>query len=188
MASEVNICNRALLRIDGAPITSLNDESKEAVACKLIFDMIRDEVLVAHPWNFALSSSQLQLVDSTPINGYAHEYSLPSDCLRVLQTDQDDYYPWKIEGKRLFTDASGIVIRYIRREEDTTVFAPMFTGALTLRLASELAYPVCGSTTRGGDLLQEYMLFLKEAKLRDGQEGTPDSIIADYFINARTSY
>ena len=64
-ASDVEICNKALLEIGEESITLLTDNNKRAEKCNLIFDDIRDSLLSMHPWKFALRRVQRELNTNT---------------------------------------------------------------------------------------------------------------------------
>ena len=57
--SQVQICNLALLKFGSPKITSIDDQTPEAAACKALWDIVRDEVLYDHPWNFAMKRADL---------------------------------------------------------------------------------------------------------------------------------
>ena len=59
MASVVGICNRALEKLGGGYIAALTEASKEARALNRAYDYVRDAVLRAHPWNFAIKRASL---------------------------------------------------------------------------------------------------------------------------------
>lgn len=187
MVSEVEICNRALVELHANPITSLADESEEGVACNATYDQLRDEVLRAHPWNFAIEQKKLQQNADAPLFDFNAAYNLPEDCLRVLRIDTR-YYRFKIKGRELHTDAPGVNIEYIKKETDTTKFDPMFVTALVIRLKASLANPLTGSVQAASNYFVEYEQFLKDAKRRDGQEGTPDDVTADLWVDSRYNY
>jgi hypothetical protein len=184
MVSEVDICNRAILEVHGSPITSLSDNSEEGVSCSILYPQLRDEVLRAHFWNFAITQKTLQLDVTAPLFGFQRRYLLPEDYIRIRRL-KFDRHSYKVQGNYLHTDSSGVDIEYVKREENTTLFDPLFVSALVLRLASSLAYPIAGSAERAGQLLTQYTSFMKEAKRRDGQEGTPDDLTADLFVDSR---
>ncbi len=53
--SAVQICNIALRRVQGEPITDLEtDDSKSAALCRTFYEPTRDALLEDHPWSFAL--------------------------------------------------------------------------------------------------------------------------------------
>ena len=69
--TETEIANLALSHIGGKALTDLNtDTSAQAVSCRKWFDQCRNEVLAAHPWNFAVKRSRLTLT-WTALSGVA---------------------------------------------------------------------------------------------------------------------
>jgi len=182
MVSTVEICNRAITKVHGDFITSLTQDSEEAKYCNLLFPQIRDEVLRAHFWN--IEQSTLQQSANTPSFDFNYKYALPPDYIRIYRLD-NSRARYKIKGKFLHTNLSSVKIEYVKKETDTTKFDPMFVTALAIRLAAELAYPIAGSQSRANELLGEYTDYIKLAKRSDGQEGTPDSLTADLFVDSR---
>jgi hypothetical protein len=106
MASEINICNRALQSIGTrTSIVSLTENSKEAKNCNLIYADTRDEVLSMAHWNFAKKTEYLSLLKQAPgtPGGLAsatqwstafppppwlYEYAYPTDCIAMRQIIQ----------------------------------------------------------------------------------------------------
>lgn len=187
MVSEVQICNNALLKLKCNTITSLSDDGEEGVACNILYPQIRDAVLASHPWNFAVEQTNLQQLEDTPLFEFLYQYSLPNDCLRVLKaTDSSgNTVAHKVKGRNLHSDSGEIYIEYIKKVTDTTTYSPLFVETLATRLAASLAYPLTASETRSESLMAAYKDILKEAKTRDGQEGTPDRIQANAWIDSR---
>jgi hypothetical protein len=80
-------------------------------------------------------------------------------------------------------DAASIL--YISKITDTSQFDPLFTEALTARLAAELAYSITGSNTLSKQMWELYESKIAEARSIDGLEGSSDSIVSDTFISFR---
>ena len=60
MTSMVSICNRALSKIgDEITILSVDDATKPARYCKILYPETRDMVLRSYPWRFALKRYRL---------------------------------------------------------------------------------------------------------------------------------
>src|SRR5688572_8267905 len=115
--SDTEICNIALGHLGEAPITSLNEDSKAAWACNLHYALTRDELLRGHRWNFAKDRVQLSELAEGPAFGWARQFQLPADCLRVLEFNDQEIGDWiseeyEIEGRRLLTDAAVARIVY----------------------------------------------------------------------------
>lgn len=184
MASSVDICNLALNEIGETQITELGEDSKAARLCNLIYADTRDEVLRAHPWNFAIKRVALAQLTTTPAFEFSYEFQLPADCLRVIRTD-DDLSSYRIEGRKLLSNNCTVKIEYISRVEDTTQFDALFIEVLVVRMAAKLAYNISDNNTLTQLLEQKYRDRMRQAKSMDGQEGTPRSVEADQWLNSR---
>lgn len=183
--SEVSICNIALTMLGEKSITSLGDDSKQARYCSLRYEDIRNAVLRAHPWNCALARVQLARLADDPAFGWAYQYELPNDYLRIVRLEnmEDEYV---IEGSALLTDISPCRIIYVKLLTDTTLFDPLLCQAIATRLAWELAKPITGSTEIMDRMERKYDAILKEARSIDAQEGqSNEEFIADLWLRAR---
>ena len=89
--NAVDICNSALIKLGAGRITSLSDDSKAGKLCNEQYDKIRKQLLRSHPWNFAIRRKALTKTANTPAYKYSSEFLLPTDCLRVLETNLDEY-------------------------------------------------------------------------------------------------
>ena len=196
MASETEICNLALIKYGDRLITSINDDSKEGRACKVLFPLMRDEMLYAHPWNFAMRRVDITgSISTSPIFGYDYAYQLPPDCLRVWElydpyTDSTAtriWYSegqldkinvvteetWEVERDQLLTDREeDIFIRYVIQVTESGYFNPAFSNCLATRLAAELAVKLAKSRSMRTELLQELdSVVLPEARRLNAIEG-----------------
>lgn len=191
LSGETHICNRALRLARAETLLSLEDDSETARACRALLPELRDEVLRAYPWNFAMARAKLADAEPVPLWGFAHAYPLPEDpyCLRVWSLEGEltsGDVVWRIEGRRLVTDlAPPVSILFIARIVDTALFDPLFTTALAARMAAELAYPLTGSSAKEENAWRLYERSLSEAKRIDAQEGTADPLNALDWLNAR---
>lgn len=148
-ASEVQICNLALLKFGAKSITALTDDTKEARACALLYPLMRDEMTYSHPWRFALKRANISgQIATAPAFEYDFAYSLPADCLRVWELHGSDE-TWEVENGQFLTNQdSDITIRYIANVTTTGFYSPGFVACLALRLAAELSDHL--STDGGG--------------------------------------
>ena len=190
MASKLDICNLALVRLGSLPILSLDDPVKRAQTLKKIFDLVRDIVLRDHPWNFAVRRDTLAQLAEAPAFGYSYAYQLPSGCLRVLgmvglDENIDTTLEYKLEDQKLLTNESGAQIKYIIRVEDTGLFDSRFCSALASRLAAEAAYQIKASAAMKKQMMDEYRDELSGARSIDAQEDTPEVAVSNPWIEAR---
>lgn len=153
MVTDVQVCNIALARIKGQPISDLEtDDSTSAVYCRTFYEPARDAVLREHPWGFAVTRQSM--AQSAEINktAYGFMYQMPTDprCLRPLGLITMDFYDsacsFKVEGKYLYTDEMSPILRYIAQVTDPTLFDALFINAFAWRLAAELVIPLNGDS------------------------------------------
>ena len=189
--SAVDICNSALYKIGAQRINSLSDDTKAAKICNDQYDRLRKEVLRAHPWNFAISWIELGQTVNTPVSDdYENEFLLPSDVLRVLETDIQDNLDWEIGynvdgNKVIFCNADTLKIKYIKDVTNTTRFAPDFEEVLAFRLAADMAYSLVQSQSVQQAMFVYYQQALARAMSFDAQEKGQDEIQADVFTEIR---
>jgi hypothetical protein len=175
MASVIEICNRALIRLGADTIIDINEQSsKEARLCNILYNQVRKELLRLHPWNFSIKRTILAADVVSPPFEYIYSYTLPSDCIRVIKAN-DFVSDYKIEGGKLLSDDDGIELIYIYDVTDPTQFDTLFTSLFVLKLAMEMSYNITGATFAYSGLQSEFNQFKREAKLFDAQEGIPDS-------------
>jgi len=197
MPSVVDICNESLDLLGAATITSLTQNSKEARLCNRNFELVRDAVLRAHPWNVAVTRASLPQDAATPPFGFLYQYTLPTQpyCLRVLsfwdsnvnneQAAYDSNVMYKIEGRKILSNENACNIIYIGRVEDTEQYDSLLSSAMAHRLGAEIAYAVTGSSTIAQTMNALYEQRLRDAKSIDAMEGYPEQPQADTYTNIR---
>jgi hypothetical protein len=193
MAAKVDICNLALVHLGSENIISIDDDSKRAKTLKAIYDLTRDIVLADHPWNFATTRATLALLAEVPAFGYSYAYGLPTEpfCLRVLgivgsiSANVDPTIEYKVEGRRILTNASPCRIKYVAQETVEGNFTPSFCSAFALRLAAVSAYKITGNTSLEKKVFELYLLELSKAKAQDAQEDTPEAWESTSWADSR---
>lgn len=178
ITSETAICNIALGRLGSQRILDISENSVEGRACALHYPIIRDELLRAHAWNFAIERATLTALAEGPAFGWSKQYQLPGDCLRVLQLNgwEETHEPrmFDIEGRFLLTDESEAQIRYIRQETDVGKYDALFVSAIACKLAAAVAKDVTGSSTMAAEQLTEFARLLgPNARKVDSHERRP---------------
>jgi len=160
---KIDICNAALARLGEARIQALTDGNTAGRACTLLYPLALEEMLRGHRWNFATKRAVLTRLVEDPLFGPAYAYTLPTDCVRVLEVnDVSGSGPagqqWEIEDGKLLCDDDEVRVLYIRRIEDSNVLDALATEALVLLLAAKLAPAIQGgSTSKAEALMNEYV-------------------------------
>jgi hypothetical protein len=191
MASETDICNRALQKLGAKRITSLEQDSVNARACNASYESLRDAELRAHPWSFATTRTSLAADSDAPEWGRANAFQLPSDFLCLLPVYPEDNSldtDWIIEGQKIYTDDDDpLYVRYTRRETDPNVFDSLFREALASRIALELCEELTQSNTKKADLRVDYKDSIREARRTNAIEKIAAEPPEDSWITARRS-
>lgn len=181
--SEVSICNQALGWLGLDPIISLDDPVNTAALCKANFAPLRDALMESTDWTFAQKRIELPKSAAIPAWGYAGQFELPADCLRInYVTDSPDIYesmpmdPWVREGSYILTQSSSCFMRYTAVSTDPKQWSEGFAQALAARLAAEIAMAATDSATHMGIMQEKYTMLVAIAKQDDGRQGTAQII------------
>lgn len=190
MASQTDICNRALQKIGATRISSLNEASVNARALSTMYDSVRDSELRAHPWNFAIQRATLAADSSAPDWGRGAAFELPSDFLRILPDypeTADNTRDWQIEGRKIYTNSSQgpLYLRYVARVTDTSLYDPLFVEALAARLALELCELLTQSNLKKAAAAQEYKTTIDVARKANAFDNAPVKPWDDEWVTIR---
>ena len=184
--SETSIANAALTLLGERRINSLDESSKTAKTLKERFDEVRDEVLRAYPWNFATKRASIAKDVIAPEWGFDNAFTLPADCLRVLEIDNPAKYPYRIEGRKIVTDLGApLKIEYTAQVTDPQQMDVMFRQAFGAALAANVAEAITGTTTKVQELLDIRDAKMKASRTPDAQEHSPRTIEASEWLDAR---
>lgn len=167
--TKLKICNMALRSLGVARITDFVTDNEQTRVLNDVYDMLLDEILMSHPWNFATKRASLDQNVTAPVYEYTYAFDLPADCLRILETENNVEY--QQEGNLLLTNDSSMKIRYIARITDSSKYSSTFVSAFSARIAVEVAYPLTGDPTVAKIKQDEYMMKYSQAKSYNGQEG-----------------
>jgi len=181
MATSIEIFNAAATILGQSGISSFDTEDVLSRQAKAIYNLTRDEVLRAHPWNCAVKRISLAASADTPLFDYTYQYTLPSDWLKTLQVGEygveSDY---RAEGRSLLLNESGpLYFRYIYKNYDETTWDSLLTMTMVYSLCEKFSYLITGSP----NILELVSAKLKEcrreARAVDGQDEPPESF-GDY--------
>ena len=171
MASEVQICNRALQRLGAKPIVSLTEASKNARQCNLAYNPVREALLSDHAWAFATGRAQLAADATPPEFGRANAFELPADYLRIADDYPEDNFnsiDYVVEGRKILTDFDApLEIRYIKNITDPNLMDALFREALAMSIANELVEVITQSNTKKVGIEKDLTKVLAKARRRN---------------------
>ena len=192
MASVVDICNGALNQLGASTILSLTEDSKNARLCNSRYTQVRDALFRTHPWNCLQTRLELAASSDSPAWGFTYAYTLPANCLRLLRV-LDYASNYKVEGRKILSDASTMKILYIARITDPNEYDELLRETLSAALGADIAYAVTSNNTTSQNMIVSYQEKLRDARFVDSTEGQnvehdlgmADVIDAGTFINSR---
>ena len=181
MASDVDVVNAALLKLGARPILTMTDDSIEGRLAQRRYDTVRDDVLRAHPWNFAQKRTSVAASATVPTYEYSFAYPVPTDFLRLMEIDSPNNEPWRIESMddslHILTDSgTPLKILYVYRVTNVDMMPMSFREALSATLALEWAEAITGSSDKTVMMEQLRSRKMSEARSVDGQEQTADDV------------
>ncbi|CAB4200254.1 hypothetical protein UFOVP1356_31 [uncultured Caudovirales phage] len=198
MASQVDICNRALIKLGAGQITAITDNTKAARVLSGLWDSVRQAELSKRFWIFALTRTSMPALATTPEWGFGYQYQLPVDFLKLVQINDTfippglmdyrngDDSPYAIEGKSLLTNfGPPLKIRYIRDVTDTGTFDALFCDMLASRLAVEACYSITQSREGQNAAKEDYKSSSREASISNAIAKPPQGLLDDSWMMGR---
>ena len=191
MASVVDICNSALNLLGASTISALTDDTKNARLCNQRYEPVRNRIFRSHPWNCLIKRVQLAQDSDAPIIEFANQYTLPTDCLRVLKihngtTDSvASALEYKIEGRKIKTNEGTVYLVYVALDTDPNNYDAYVQEAVSHQLAADIAYAVTNNATLANNYMSRADERLREARFIDATENSVDTIEANEFTDAR---
>lgn len=201
MTTKTEIINLALSMLSANTITAPTDDSEEAKLANLHYEPARDATLESHDWTFARIRFQPSLDATPPLFGYANQFTIPTEVLRVTSCDRVDQSPgnyrvgdtvyqpeqvdWQREGTKILTNEDVLYCRGTRKVTDEASFSALFVHALAAKLAVLMALPLTQSNTIAQNMAGMFEVFIRDAVPRDAQQGRSKRIRNRSFDVAR---
>lgn len=185
--SDIALCSRALIRLGAQPITSFSDGTAESEIAGALFGVVRDSLLSAYGWSFALGQANLSLLESPPLADYQYAFQLPADFLRAMSAGAGGRgrgLNYRITRNVLHTNAESATLTYIFRPSEEE-FPPYFNAVLISKLSAEFCIPVTENTSRAETLTRMADLEFQRARQIDAQQDSPVQIEDFSLIKAR---
>lgn len=197
LQTQTKIANAALKLLGStARLTDVHPESASQHGRDIadIWDGLRDFYLKKHSGDFSIARAQLNR--TTPPIGcrHAHAYSLPADCLKWLPPKRGtpEWFEGEVEGGKILTSASRVIIRYVRRVESVAEWSTEFCMIMTVAVAEAMAEPVTQSKSIRQDMADKLMRLVPTAKRMDalssGQRRRGGTVVRSDILSARSRY
>lgn len=201
MYSQVEICNMALTNYGGGGIMSMDENTEEARVLNLIYDNCRQAVLSEGIWNFATAYTDtgLALMEGVSHPIYSYVYSMPRNCLKVLQIYSNSFdladarFKCDFEvfncnmNKAIATNVKEAKAKYVVDVTTSNLYTPEFVTCLSYLLASRCVEAL----TRNGQIVAEmdakYQVALSKAMQSNVRESSQRIQKPSAYIDFRNS-
>lgn len=187
VTSVTQIQNSALIKLGAEQINSEDDLNKRARLVKEQYPKVRDDLLRAHPWRFAVARVALSPISPTPDDFFDFDYvfQLPADCLRPIGNDLCDTEEWAVEDRYFVCNQSTVTLKYIKKVENVSKFDDNFCEVLAWCLAADIAYALTQNVARESAAQASRDKALMTARSFNAQQGSPPRVSADDFVRVR---
>ena len=170
--TKLDVINNALMKC-GLPLAA--SESEADWNAQSIFETVAKSALRSFPWGFATTFAVLTANSNVAPHGFSHAYTIPADCLRVVDVRQhNDLRAPKgrfvVSGKLLYANVSPCNARYVRADLNPADWPDDFCDAVSCRIAAEIANLSAQTVSMTAGLLQMSQLALAQAQAIDSTE------------------
>lgn len=183
MSIDINIANKALLRLGVNAISSPDEESVRAETIRNIYNDCVDYLLSQYDFSFALKQEQLARVDTSVLFGYKNAFKLPTDFVRLIELREKTRY--KMMGEYLLTDSDTCAIAYVFKNYNPITYSPLFKDLLSVRLAYELCPYIKEDRAFTLELYQQEIDRINNSANRESMQGDDEFLPEDDWVKIR---
>jgi hypothetical protein len=149
---KLSVWNRALAHVGHQPLAATTDVVPAVALLTLFYTPCRQDLLGMTAWPFARKTAIPEGI--TPQDdGWAATYPYPSDALWITNIYPEDYgqatlsapteIPWERTENGISCDyTESVVIRYVKDEDDETLWPAEFADLMSWCLAARIAHSV----------------------------------------------
>lgn len=182
------IVNYAIQRISVLRDGNAQAAIPSGILAARMLEAEHDALLRSHVWNFAVARRDLTPTVATPVFEYTNAFALPPAWIRTIsvhdKTDPTISVQYKmetlveatVETRVIVSDATDLVIRYVRKATDATLMTPNFKQVLALRLARAWASSLPNSGPVLQTIGQELQEAMTAARLANEFDNYPETI------------
>lgn len=190
--SQTEIVNLALTRLGQDRVISIDDDNESARVIRSLWDFTRDAVLASFPWKFAIKRTSLAALAAAPAYGWARQFTVPEECLRLVQVGDDYVFytgpleAFQLEGGVIMTDeAAPLRLRYVQRVTNVGLWPVLFGRVVAMQLAIDACEKLTTSSAKQGVLNEAYAVAVAQARKQSAIERPPQRADNSDWLNAR---
>lgn len=187
--SDVGIWNRALQLLGAERVQSTSDTSRNAVACQVCYEPVRDRLLEQHVWRFAIKQASLPADATAPSWGRARAFTVPSDFIMLAPDFPEDNSlarEYEVQNGKIYTDYDDpLYIRYVAKITNPAEMTPTFRELLAHEMAMAMCEEITQSNTKKSFLQGEVKRAWEAARRANGRLMVAQEPPEDPFISVR---
>lgn len=169
-----SIVSQAFRFMERDPISSLGDDSEEALAAAEQYPLALGHCLERNDWSFASTRRSLSAsaADPFPDPVLPYLYGLPGDVVRLREVGPQ-YTRWRLDRDGLRANvAAPLPVRYTGQIDNEAVLPATFQTAVALRLAWLLGPRYLVTASKLQDIGEQWKLTLKDAMRDDARSAS----------------
>lgn len=202
MSTKTEICNDALIicciipSIDDVD----NDDTNEAIACRAVFNQIRDLLMEKIDWPFLTQQIDLQVLEEDPNDDWAFTYAYPNNVKRIqriinpgLRTPQtkEQKIPFRIimnddKTRGIWCDEEEAIAEVNIFQDDPEFWPAYFVEPLAKGIAARICGPLKVDANLKVTIINDFNTWLAEAVNAAQSERQDDPEAESQFVQART--
>lgn len=209
--NQTEICNLALTRLgEFQGIASIDDQTRNARACKSVYEQCVRTMLRERPWPFAVRQATLSLVGQNQFSDWLYTYRYPVEFINAhrvvpvlltptsspasiyVESDRrpaPQSYPFAIgsddAGRLIHTNVEDAVALGTVYVDNEGLYDPLFASALAWFIAAELGMVITKNREIGSFAMGMYQTVVSEAFATGMNEPKPDMSREADMIEAR---
>lgn len=188
--TKIDIVNSALVLVGDNPITSLDDQTTQALVANTLLDDIVEAELFETRWRFALNTSVSTFVSSKTHPTGLGVFQIPSGTIRiwnVLERGKSVLGEWEMEGDKLLIDADSNSDIAIERtvEPHVAYWPPHFRMAIIHALAAVFCMGLTDNDDKSKLLSAVGDTYRRKARAQDSGQSTPRVVNTSQMLASR---
>lgn len=160
--SQTQIINKSLVLCGAATITSITDNSPNAIALSNVYELSLQSILSECKWNFCTVRFSPSVLASGSTGypaflypGEVSVYALPGNVIRIWSTNPSNAVI-REESGNLISNTVNLGITYTFYDDNPNDYPSYFLDAFIDKLASDIAYLVINSPQVATAMIKKY--------------------------------
>jgi hypothetical protein len=196
--TKLDVFNMAMYHVGTREdIASVDEQSREAEVCRLLYDRVRDHVLRSAYWDAAKGYARLALLverddtvawvatDTEP--GWRYAYAAPNDYLYPrFDASYQRFTPGILGSERvIFSNTEDMILFYTKQQDNVALWDANLFMAMTFALAAYATMPLNGKPQRASNAAQQANNLIIEARVLNANSEDNQIDTMPSWISAR---